>query len=118
MLHKDLDVWQKAMLAAKKTYSIAPQLPREETYGIRSQLTRACLSVPCNIAEGMARETSADRAHFLTIARGSVAEANTLFEICDDLDWLPKDETSEILSLLDDVGKMLTAMLRRYRKSR
>lgn len=117
MIYKDLDVWQKARLAATKTYRIAPQLPREETYGMRSQLTRACLSIAVNIAEGWGRETPADKGHFLAIAQGSLLETETLFDICLDLEWLPEDDVKEILSLLNDVGRMLTAMRRRFRKN-
>ena len=117
MIYKDLDVWQKAMLAAEKTYRIASQLPREETYGIRSQLTRACMSIANNIAEGWTRETPADKAHFLTIAHGSASETETMLEMCRRLNWLPEDDIREILSLLNDVGQMLTAMRRRHRRN-
>ncbi len=117
MIYKDLDVWQKAMLAAEKTYRIAPQLPREETYGMRSQLTRACMSIASNIAEGWTRETPADKAHFLTIAHGSASETEGLLEMCRRLNWLPEDAIREILSLLNDVGQMLTAMRRRHRRN-
>lgn len=63
MHYRELVVWQKAMEVAKVEYRLAPMLPREETYGMRSQITRAAASVPANIAEGWTRESVRERAH-------------------------------------------------------
>ena len=69
--YRELVVWQKSMDLAETIYRCSPQLPREETYGMRSQLTQAAVSIPANIAEGQARHGRGEFLHFLGIARGS-----------------------------------------------
>ena len=114
--YKDLIVWQKAMAAAREVYRLAPRLPREETYGMRSQVTRAAVSIPANIAEGWARESEREKAQFLAIAQGSLAEGETLLILCEQVGWFPEPETSTLHSLWDEVGRMLTTMRRNMRK--
>jgi len=97
--YRQLIVWQKAMAAAVERYRLAPLLPREETYGMRSQITRAVVSIAANIAEGWGRETPKDKAYFPAVAQGSLAETDTLH------------------ALLIEAGKMLTTMRRRLRNS-
>ncbi|MFW5683036.1 MAG: four helix bundle protein, partial [Phycisphaeraceae bacterium] len=75
MHYRETTLWQKAMKIPLELYKLTPMLPREETYGMRSQITRAAVSIPANIAEGWTRETTKDKAHFLAIAQGSLAEA-------------------------------------------
>jgi len=111
-----LIVWQKAMAMARSVYTLAPRLPREETYGMRSQLTRAAVSVPTNVAEGWARESRAEKAQFLSIAQGSLAEAETLLTLCEQIGWFPVEETANTRSLMLEIGRMLTAMRRGVRR--
>ncbi|MGH7505737.1 MAG: four helix bundle protein, partial [Longimicrobiales bacterium] len=73
--YREAIVWKKAMRLAREVYRLAPRLPKEETYGMRSQLTRAAVSIPANIAEGWTRESDREKAWFLAIAHGSLAEA-------------------------------------------
>lgn len=115
MHYRETTLWQKAMEAARETYRLAAYLPREEMYGMRSQITRAVVSIPANIAEGWTRETSKDKAHFLAIAQGSLAEVETLVTLCEDLGWFPTDETPRLRGLLDEVSRMLTSMRRKRR---
>ena len=68
MYYRNTILWQKAMEAARETYRLTPRLPGTENYGMRSQITRAAVSMPANIAEGWTRETVKDKAHFLAIA--------------------------------------------------
>ena len=89
--YRETTLWQKAMEATREVYRLAPRLPREETYGMRSQLTRASVSVPANIAEGWTRETPRDQANFLAIAQGSLAETETLLTLCEDLGLVPHE---------------------------
>jgi len=114
--YKDLIVWQKAMEAAREVYRLAPRLPREETYGMRSQITRAAVSIPANIAEGWARESEREKAHFLAIAQGSLAESETLLTLCEQVGWFPEQETQKLRGLWDEVGRMLTTLRRNLRK--
>ena len=115
MHFKELIVWQKAMEAAREVYRLVPRLPREETYGMRSQITRAAVSIPANIAEGWARESEREKAQFLAIAQGSLAELETLLILCQDLNWFPEHETRILRDVMSEVGRMLTTMRRKRR---
>lgn len=113
--HRDLVVWQKAMDLAVIVYRLARRFPRSETYGLISQMTRAIASVPANIAEGSARGTRRDYAHFLAIAKGSLMEAETLLTLCEQIGWFPPQETQTLRQLLDEVSRMLTTLRRKFR---
>ena len=96
MHYRETIVWQKAMKAAREVYRLVPLLPREETYGLRSQITRAIVSVPANIAEGWTRESKNERAQFLSVAQGSLAEAETLLTLSEQVGWFPETETKTV----------------------
>lgn len=113
--YRETILWQKAMEAAREVYRLIPRLPKEETYGMRSQITRAAVSVPANIAEGWTREASKEKAQFLAIAQGSLAELETLLTLCEDLGWFPRDETARLRGLVDEVSRMLTSMRQKRR---
>jgi four helix bundle protein len=113
--YRELTVWQKAMGAAKEIYRLAPLLPREETYGMRSQITRAAVSIPANIAEGWTRESRREKAQFLSIAQGSLAETETFLTLCEEIGWFPVSETQALHALLVEVGKMLTRLRQQFR---
>ena len=115
MYYRKTILWQKAMEAARETYRLTPRLPGTENYGMRSQITRAAVSMPANIAEGWTRETVKDKAHFLAIAQGSMAETETLLTLCEDLGWFPQSETQKLRGLLDEVSRILTTMRRKMR---
>lgn len=117
MHYRETVIWQKAMLAAREVYRLVPRLPREETYGMRSQITRSAVSVPANIAEGWTREGAREKAHFLAIAHGSLAETETLLTLCEDLNWFPRRETTQLRALLEEVSRMLTVMRRNRRNT-
>lgn len=117
MHYRETTLWRKAMEVAHEVYRLAPRLPREETFGMRSQITRAALSIPANIAEGWTRETNKDKAQFLAIAQGSLAEVETLLTLCEELGWFPTNETQRVRGLLDEVSRMLTSMRRKRRSA-
>lgn len=118
MHYRELIVWQKAMEIAQETYRLAPLLPREETFGMRSQLTRAAASIPANIAEGWTRESRKEKANFLSIAQGSLAETDTFLTLCEQIGWIPATKTAHLRDLLDEVGRMLSSMRRTFRNQR
>jgi len=118
MHYRETILWQRAMAAAREVYRLAPLLPREETYGMRSQLTRAAISIPANVAEGWTRESDWEKAQFLAIAQGSLAEVETLLTLCEQLAWFPPLETRELRSLLDQTSRILTTMRRNRRGGR
>ncbi len=93
-------------------YGIAAGFPPAEMYGLTSQIRRAVTSVPANIAEGAARSTSKDFAGFVSIARGSLAETETLLDLAVRLGYITQDEHTRATTLSEEVGRMLT-MLRR-----
>lgn len=113
--YREAVVWQKAMLAAREDYRLLPRLPKEETYGLRSQLARAIGSIPTNFAEGWTRESAKEKAQFLAIAQGSLAEAETLITLCEEVGWFQVDETVMLRKQLDEVSRMLTTMRRNLR---
>lgn len=117
MHYRETRVWQKAMLAAREVYRLAPMLPKEDTYGMRSQITRAAVSVPANIAEGWTREGIREKAQFLAIAHGSLAETETLLTLCEDIGWFPHVEKTQLRGLLDELSRMLTVMRRNRRQT-
>lgn len=116
-IFKNLVVWQKAMELVRAVYQISKTFPLDERYALTDQLRRAVVSIPSNIAEGNGRASAKDYAHFLSIARGSLFETVTQLEIAKGLGYIGEGGTSimdEIDSLCEEIGRMLTAMLRRY----
>jgi four helix bundle protein len=101
---------------AKEIYLLASLLPKEETVGLRSQLTRASSSVSANIAEGWTRETDPDRAHFLAIAQGSLAETDTLLTLAEELNLIPTERSTIARELLVEVSKMLSTLRKQLRE--
>jgi four helix bundle protein len=108
---KELVVWQKAMELTKEVYLFTNMLPQEERFGLISQLRRAAVSIPSNIAEGRNRGTRKDFVQFLRMADGSAAEVETQIAIVRAL--YHKVEVSKAESLLEEVQKMLSVMVRK-----
>jgi four helix bundle protein len=113
--HKRLDVWRKSMDLAEAVYDAGKQMPKQEEYRLTSQMIRAAISVPANIAEGHTRATRKDYAHFISIARGSNAELETLFLLVERTRLLPTDVTQPLISLSDEVSRMLNKLHARLR---
>ncbi len=105
MNHKEMDVWQKSMLLAEKIYEISSQFPKEELYGLTSQIRRAAVSVPSNIAEGAARKSDKEFLQFITISLGSLSEIETQYILATRLGYLESD--IEIDELIIDVKKLI-----------
>ena len=116
--HKDLIVWQKAMDLVDTVYDIAEKFPVRENYGLFTQLTRAIVSVPANIAEGRARSTAKDFANFLTIARSSLMEAETLMMVAVRRKYVSETAASQAFSQIVEVSKMLSGLRSRITSTR
>lgn len=114
--HKDLIVWQKSVALASKIYAATARIPREEQYGITAQMRRSAISVPSNIAEGSGRSGRAEYIRYLHIARGSLAELETQVHIATSLNML--DEKSRLDGEISEVGRLLTALIRRLKEQR
>ena len=111
MNYKELKVWQKSMDLAEEIYKLTSKLPLDETYGLISQLKRACVSIPSNIAEGQMRHTTKEYINFLCIARGSNAEIETQLLLCHRIKYLSAEQTQNALSLVNEIGKMLNGLI-------
>ena len=104
---KRLQVWEKSHDLTLKIYGATSQFPREEIYGLTSQIRRACASIPTNIAEGCGRASSADFARFLQIALGSASETEYLVLLAHDLKYLTADQYAELMDTIIRIKKML-----------
>lgn len=105
--YKDLTVWQKSFELTKSVYRLTQQLPRDELYGLVSQMRRCAISIPSNIAEGNQRNNLAEYRQFIGIAKGSAAELETQLLLCEVLFGLGVKSDLELLS---EVRKMLGAL--------
>src|SRR5689334_21002042 len=108
--HRDLIAWQEALRLVEVVYRDTAAFPKEETFGLRMQLRRAAVSVPSNIAEGAARNTTGELVQFLGIARGSLAEVETQLELAARLGFLAT--TPESADQVNRVGRLLSALLK------
>ncbi len=108
--HRDLEVWQKSMQFVTVLYQETAAFPKQELYGLTSQLRRAAVSVPSNIAEGCGRNSKKEFHQFLCHARGSLLEAETQLEIARNLGYLSDNKTRELLSKTNEIGRMLNGL--------
>ena len=108
--HHNLEAWQSALTLVKSVYSATASFPNSELYGLTSQLRRAAVSIPSNIAGGAARESTAEFLRFLYIARGSLAELETQIVIAKDLGYL--DSPDMLMAQLDKVSAPLSGLIR------
>lgn len=94
--YKNLHIWQDGIKLARRIYEITSRFPANEKYGIVSQMTRAAISIPSNIAEGAGRNSNKDFANFLSIAMGSVFELHTQIVICEQIGYIDSETVKEI----------------------
>ena len=113
--YRDLIVWQKAMLLTCSVYELTGAFPKEERFGLVSQMRRAAVSIPSNIAEGQARHTSGSFVQFISNAEGSVAELDTQLALSMQLGLVAWRQCQESCALLEEVRKMLNALRRSIR---
>ncbi|OGG57955.1 hypothetical protein A2853_03455 [Candidatus Kaiserbacteria bacterium RIFCSPHIGHO2_01_FULL_55_17] len=109
--HRDLIVWQKSMLLCKEIYKLTETFPQREIYALSSQMRRASVSIPSNIAEGRSRASKKDYAHFLQMAYGSSSELETQLMISKDLSFCDDVAYQKIQALNTEIAKMLHVMI-------
>jgi four helix bundle protein len=114
---KDLEVWRKAMDVADAVYVLARKMPKQEEYRLTAQMIRAAVSVPANIAEGHARATRRDYAHFISISRGSAAELETLLLLAVRAKFATEAELAILFAELDSVSRMLNRLHARLKET-
>jgi four helix bundle protein len=107
---RELTVWRKAMDLSVEVYRLSASFPADERFRLTSQVMRAVVSVPANIAEGNARGTRKDYAHFVSIARGSLAETETFLLLAIRLRFVTESQADPALTLASEVGRMLNSL--------
>ena len=115
--HKDLEVWQKAIAFVTDVYNQTSNFPKEEIYGLVSQLRRSAVSIPSNIAEGAARQSNKEYIQFLYVALASLMELDTQLIIAKNLNFLSNQSLNDLQTKTDEIGKMLNGLIK-YRKSK
>jgi four helix bundle protein len=115
--YRDLLAWQKAMDLVVQIYRATERIPREEMYGLTSQLRRAAVSVPSNIAEGQGRRTKKEFARFLGVPHGSLREMETQLLIAGRLVYLAKSTIDELMELASQVGRLITGLHNSLRRA-
>ena len=113
--YQDLEVWRKAMDLVIECYRLTAYFPKQECFGLSSQLQRAAVSVPANIAEGRGRYHTRDFLRFLSIASGSLAEIETHVMIAVRLEYLTSEQAQRTLAKADEVGRMLRGLQKSLR---
>ncbi len=110
--YRNLIVWQKSVALVTDIYTLTKSFPQEEKFGIVSQLNRASVSIPSNIAEGWGRESSKNYLQFLRISRGSLMETETLLEISKNLNYINESEFKAISDNIEEVSKILQGLIK------
>lgn len=110
--YRDLIVWQKSIELAKSLYRLTSNFPAEEKYDLISQMRRAAVSVPSNIAEGQARNTTGEFVQFISHAEGSAAELDTQMFLAVELGFLTPPKAAPCFTLIDEIKRMLNALRR------
>lgn len=113
---RKLDVWQKGFRLGVDIYQITRGFPKEELYGLTSQLRRAAVSIAANIAEGCGRYSDAELVHFLDISMGSLSETDTFLEFARELGYLSPEDFAVLGSNLVDVRRMFISFIQKVRQ--
>jgi len=114
---RTLNVWQKSHNLSILIYQKTKEFPKEEVYGITSQLRRAIVSIPTNIAEGCCRGSDKDFAKFVQIAIGSASESEYLILLSNELGYIEKDVSEQLIEKVCEIKMMLTSLIKNLHKS-
>ena len=109
--YRDLVAWNKAMELVMEVYRLTQDFPREEIFGLMSQLRRSAVSIPSNIAEGQGRLSKGEFRNFLGNARGSLSELETQVLIAEKLNFLQKSDAADLLHMAAEVGRILNGLI-------
>ncbi|NJR62394.1 MAG: four helix bundle protein [Cyanobacteria bacterium CRU_2_1] len=115
--YRDLEVWQQGMALAEQCYRLTKTFPKEEVYGMVSQIRRAAVSIPANIAEGYGREYRNEYIQFLRIAQGSLKELETHLLLAVRVEFITTQTAQPLLAHCESIGKLLRALLRALQKT-
>ncbi|MBN1901764.1 four helix bundle protein [Candidatus Sumerlaeota bacterium] len=109
---RELIIWKKSMDLAEQIYRVTEKFPKNELFGLISQMRRAAVSIPSNIAEGQSRNSRGEFLQFLGVARGSMAELDTQIELSGRLGFLTKEEEKTLNLRIEEISKMLSGLKR------
>lgn len=115
--YKELEIWKKGINLVKLIYNICIKFPKDETFGLTSQIKRAVVSIPSNIAEGYARNSTNEYIYHLCVARGSLAEVDTQLHIAIVLNFISLKETELIFVQIDEIQKMLSVIIQKLKNN-
>jgi four helix bundle protein len=104
---RELTAWQKALDLVEETYKASKSFPKDELYGLTSQIRRAVVSIPSSIAEGQGRDTTREFRHYLSIAYGSLCEVQTQIFIAQRLTYLKEEQVITLLSMANEVARLI-----------
>jgi len=113
--YKELDIWKRSVEIAIEIYNTSKIFPREELYGLTSQIRRASVSIPSNVAEGFHRYSKKEFINFLVISRGSIAEDQSHLFVALDLDYISKEQFNDIYSKSVDIFKQINSFIQYLR---
>lgn len=114
--YKELSVWLEARNLSKEIYTVTRTFPKEEQFGLTSQMRRCAVSIPSNIAEGCGRNHSKDSIQFFFISRGSLYELETQLYLSFDLNYIDNDVLNQQLSYIETVRKLLSGFIKYYQQ--
>ena len=110
---RDLKIWQKAIKLVKEVYAMSSKLPKEEIYGLTSQMRRSAVSIPSNVAEGFRRQHNNEFRQFLYISLGSCAELETQTVIAEELGYINRDQASLVFDDLYHICRMTSSLIKK-----
>ena len=114
---RNLNIWKEGIEIVKEIYKLSQKLPSEEKFGLKSQITRAAVSIPSNIAEGSSRNSEVEFKRFLEIAIGSLFEVETQLIIIQELNLVSCEELKNIFELIEKEGKMINGLINTIKNS-
>ncbi len=115
--YRDLVAWQKAIIFVTRIYKISEIFPKHELYGLTSQVRRAAVSIPSNIAEGQGRAFDKEFSKFLSNAQGSLMEVETQLQIAANLGYVPQNEVDELLRDAAEIGRIINGLMASIRRA-
>jgi len=115
--YKNLKIWEQGIELVKQIYVLVEQLPSTEKFGLKSQITRAAVSIPSNIAEGCSRNSEVEFKRFLEIVMGSLFEVHTQLIIIQELSFIKPEDLISIFELLETEGKMINGLINTIKNS-
>jgi four helix bundle protein len=108
--YRELEVWQRGMILAEECYKVTRNFPKEELFGMTSQIRRAAASIPANIAEGQGRQHTKEFLNHLSMARGSLKELETHLILCQRVGLLDSPTLERLLALTDEISRMMSGL--------